>query len=200
MGLRSEGLQGTQRPQPLAGSICSTGAAPICPGSPPPARSPPLCPALLRCKSYRFQWCRTANPTCNLGRLPTAWPTLSSATPPAPGESWASPHPRSRLPSLKKPGRGVGGGGRTQHPRDPLNIWGYLWQRADAMPGWFLISCGGMSIPLSRRAGCKLTGSSLKPGSLFGGLYPHATARPGRGGMNAAPTSIRVGLCPVAIL
>lgn len=49
-----EGLQGrarTQRPRPLAKSICSKGAA-------PPARSSPLWFApSTPCQSYRLQWC-----------------------------------------------------------------------------------------------------------------------------------------------
>lgn len=136
MGLRLEGLQGLQRPQPLAGSICSTRAAPKCPGPLLPLSSP-----LARVASMQILQVPVVQSEL---RIPCAtWVVSQRLGPPhpptRPGREPGVPPPAQPAPLPKKPGLG-GGGPSAQRPAEHMGLpvakgW------ADAMLGWFLISC-----------------------------------------------------------
>lgn len=122
----------------------------------------------------------TANPMCNSGCLPAAWPTPSSHPV---GEGWAPPVPQGQHPKKALPVSG-------ERAWCSENVWGYLWQRAGLVPrGAGPLSPVGRehpSIPGSRRAGCKLPGASPSTGAGTHTSHP-APAR--KGPMHHLPPS-----------
>lgn len=184
-----------QSPPALAESSGSSGAAPFTPDPPPDTHSPPSCPALFPCKSYRFQWCsQKCQSHVQLGLCPQglAHPVLRPL--------WArAGHPHtSTAPSTSQKTCLRRGRSEEPAPKRPHGTYGATcgkelgWCHAGLVPSLLQ----GGSIPRSKAAGCKL---QPKPRweVLPTTLQP---TRPSQEGTNASPTSIRVGLCPVAIL
>lgn len=144
-----EGLQGrarTQRPRPLAKSICSKGAA-------PPARSSPLWFApSTPCQSYRLQWCsHHCESHVQLGPSPSS---LAHSILPPHGRGLGiprAPRPAPQKKPRQRQGRGPGARrtfGATCGKEVPRGA-------GSSSP----MGCERPSTPGSRRAGCKLPGA-----------------------------------------
>lgn len=169
------------------------------PGSPPPHTRSRLHPAPRRCHANptgSSGAVRTANPMCNSGCVPKAWPTpCSEPSGPelgVPSAAQPVPHPKNRRKERKE------GGPRAQRPHGTYGATcgkELGWCHAGLVPSLLQ----GGSIPRAKPAGCELPDSNPKAvwGVLPTALQPTCPSQEGR---NASPTSIRVGLCPVAIL
>lgn len=129
-----------QSPPALAGSSGSTGAAPSTPDPPTHTHSPPSCPALFPCKSYRFQWCsQNCQSHVQLGLC------LQGLAHPMLQPLWATagrpPSSTARSTSQKTCVRR--GRREVPAPRDPTEHMGLPVAKswAGATLGWFLLSC-----------------------------------------------------------
>lgn len=108
----------------------------------------------------------TANPMCNLGCVPKAWP--------AQGQSWASPQPAQPFPHPKNllEERKEEGGPTAQRPHGTYGATcgkELGWCHAGLAPSLLQ----GGSIPPSKAAGCKLPDSNANPVGWLGGSPHH---------------------------
>lgn len=140
MGLPLEGLEEVQSPPQIWLGALGALELPHPPWIPPPTRSPPSCPALFPCKSYRFQWCsQSCQSHVELGLCPQglAHPTL----PPLWARAGHPPHQHSPFHIPKSCWRR----GRREDPapRDPMEHMGLPVAKswAGATLGWSLLSC-----------------------------------------------------------
>lgn len=149
-------------------------------------QSPPSCPALFPCKSYRFQWCsHNCQSHVQLGLCPQG---LAH-----PGPELGVPPTSTALSTSQKPAGGEEGGGRTQRTETPWNIWGYLWQRAGLVPRWAgSFPPAGWEHPSIQGSRLQTPRLQRKPRWLVGRLSPPPSIPPApgrKGSMHHLPPS-----------